>query len=295
MGVVSASAVRLDQSLRPLPRSGQVEEFSADAVGKRAACCEKICGTRCGTCGSRAVVRPIGHSSVSPVYLGKIAEGTLPWRNTSQAMSQYVYSMYRVGKIVPPKRQILKDISLSFLPGAKIGILGLNGAGKSTVLRIMAGVDTEIEGEAQALPGLSVGYLPQEPKLDPAKTVRETVEEGLGEIMAARKRLDEIYAAYGDPEADFNKLANEQAKLEAVLFSQDGDSLDQQLEIAADALRLPPGIPRSARSPAARSAASRSAACCSPSSICCCSTSRPTTSMPRASNGVRHARSLLPR
>jgi sulfate-transporting ATPase len=148
--------------------------------------------------------------------------------------------MFRVGKIVPPKRQILKDISLSFLPGAKIGILGLNGAGKSTVLRIMAGVDTEIEGEATAQPGLSIGYLPQEPKLDPAKTVRETVEEGLGEIMAARKRLEEIYAAYGDPEADFDKLANEQAKLEAVLFSQDGDSLDQQLEIAADALRLPP-------------------------------------------------------
>ena len=152
---------------------------------------------------------------------------------------QYVYSMFRVGKIVPPKRQILKDISLSFLPGAKIGILGLNGAGKSTVLRIMAGVDTEIEGDAQAMPNLTNGYLEQEPKLDPEKTVRESVEEGLSEQTAARKRLDEIYAAYGDSDADFDALANEQAALEAVLFAQ-GDDLEQQLEIAADALRLPP-------------------------------------------------------
>ena len=154
-------------------------------------------------------------------------------------MTQYVYTMHRVGKIVPPKRQILKDISLSFLPGAKIGILGLNGAGKSTVLRIMAGVDTEIDGDAIPMPNLTIGYLEQEPKLDPDKTVRETVEEALTEIMAARKRLDAIYAAYGEPDADFDKLAEEQAKLEAVLFAQ-GDDLDQQLEIAADALRLPP-------------------------------------------------------
>jgi sulfate-transporting ATPase len=147
--------------------------------------------------------------------------------------------MYRVGKTVPPKRQILKDISLSFLPGAKIGILGLNGAGKSTVLRIMAGVDTDIEGEAQAMPNLTIGYLEQEPKLDPDKTVREAVEEGLSEQTAARKRLDEVYAAYGEPDADFDALANEQAALEAVLFAQ-GDDLEQQLEIAADALRLPP-------------------------------------------------------
>ncbi len=154
-------------------------------------------------------------------------------------MTQYVYTMHRVGKIVPPKRQILKDISLSFLPGAKIGILGLNGAGKSTVLRIMAGVDTEIDGDAIPMPNLTIGYLEQEPKLDPDKTVRETVEESLTEIMAARKRLDEIYAAYGEPDADFDKLAEEQAKLEAVLFAQ-GDDLEQQLEIAADALRLPP-------------------------------------------------------
>jgi sulfate-transporting ATPase len=148
--------------------------------------------------------------------------------------------MYRVGKIVPPKRQILKDISLSFFPGAKIGVLGLNGAGKSTLLRIMAGLDTEFDGTAEAMPGISIGYLPQEPVLDPEKTVRETVEEGLGEILKARKRLEEVYAAYGDPDADFDKLADEQAKLEAVLASHDADSMDVQLEIAADALRLPP-------------------------------------------------------
>ncbi|MBC5800430.1 MAG: energy-dependent translational throttle protein EttA [Candidatus Eremiobacteraeota bacterium] len=148
--------------------------------------------------------------------------------------------MLRVGKVVPPKRQILKDISLGFLPGAKIGILGLNGAGKSTLLRIMAGVEREFDGDAVPMPGISIGYLEQEPKLDPDKTVRETVEEGLGDVLAARKRLDEIYAAYGDPGADFDALANEQAKLEAVLFAQDADNLEQQLEVAADALRLPP-------------------------------------------------------
>ena len=153
---------------------------------------------------------------------------------------QYVYTMNRVGKFVPPKRQILKDISLSFFPGAKIGILGTNGAGKSSLLRIMAGLDTEIDGEAKPMANLSIGYLEQEPKLDPDKTVRETVEEALAEVIGARKRLDEIYAAYGDPDADFDALANEQAKLEAVLFSQDGDGVEQQLEIAADALRLPP-------------------------------------------------------
>jgi sulfate-transporting ATPase len=152
----------------------------------------------------------------------------------------YVFTMQRVGKLVPPKRQILKDISLSFFPGAKIGILGLNGAGKSTLLRIMAGAETEFDGEAKPMAGLTIGYLEQEPKLDPAKTVRETVEEALGHIIAARKRLDEIYAAYGDPDADFDKLATEQAKLEAELFSQDGDAMEQQLEMAADALRLPP-------------------------------------------------------
>jgi len=155
-------------------------------------------------------------------------------------MSQYVYTMLRVGKMVPPKRQILKDISLSFFPGAKIGILGLNGAGKSSLLRIMAGVDTEFDGEAVPMPNLTLGYLEQEPRLDPEKTVRETVEEALGEVLAARKRLDEVYAAYGDADADFDALSNEQAKLEAILFSKDADALDQQLETAADALRLPP-------------------------------------------------------
>lgn len=148
--------------------------------------------------------------------------------------------MYRVGKVVPPKRQILKDISLSFFPGAKIGVLGLNGSGKSSLLRIMAGVDTEFDGTAEAMPGISIGYLPQEPVLDPEKTVRETVEEGLGEVMSARKRLEEVYAAYGDPDADFDKLADEQAKLEAILAANDADNLDLQLEVAADALRLPP-------------------------------------------------------
>jgi sulfate-transporting ATPase len=155
-------------------------------------------------------------------------------------VSQYVYSMHRVGKMVPPKRQILKDISLSFLPGAKIGVLGLNGAGKSTVLRIMAGVDTDIDGDAIPMPNITIGYLEQEPNLDPDKTVRETVEEALSALMATRTRLDEVYAAYGEPDADFDKLAEEQAKLEAILFAADGDELEQQLEIAADALRLPP-------------------------------------------------------
>ncbi|HEV3153417.1 MAG TPA: energy-dependent translational throttle protein EttA [Candidatus Baltobacteraceae bacterium] len=153
---------------------------------------------------------------------------------------EYVYTMNRVGKIVPPKRQILKDISLSFFPGAKIGILGLNGAGKSSLLRIMAGADTEIEGEAIPAPNLRIGYLPQEPQLDPEKTVRETVEEAFGSVLNARRRLEAIYAAYGEPDADFEKLAEDQAKLEAELFAQDADNLDQQLEMAADALRLPP-------------------------------------------------------
>jgi len=155
-------------------------------------------------------------------------------------VAEYVYSMYRVGKTVPPRRTILKDISLSFLPGAKIGILGLNGSGKSTVLRIMAGVDTDIEGEAKPMPNLSIGFLEQEPKLDPEKTVRATVEEGLSELMAVRKKLDDVYAAYGEPDADMEKLAEEQARLEAMLFSQDGDDLERQMEVAADALRLPP-------------------------------------------------------
>jgi len=158
-------------------------------------------------------------------------------------MAQYVYTMNRVGKIVPPKRQILRDISLSFFPGAKIGVLGLNGSGKSTLLKIMAGVDKEIEGEAIPLPNLNIGYLPQEPQLDPTHTVRQAVEEGLGAAMAAKKRLDEVYAAYAEPDADFDALAAEQAELEAVIAaaaSSGADDIEHQMEIAADALRLPP-------------------------------------------------------
>ncbi|HZY17942.1 MAG TPA: energy-dependent translational throttle protein EttA [Ramlibacter sp.] len=156
-------------------------------------------------------------------------------------MAQYVYTMNRVSKIVPPKRQILKDISLSFFPGAKIGVLGLNGSGKSTLLKIMAGIDNEIEGEATPMPGLKIGYLPQEPQLDPNQTVREAVEGGMGEVNAAKQRLEEVYAAYAEPDADFDKLAAEQAELEAIIAAAGAESdSDHQLEIAADALRLPP-------------------------------------------------------
>ena len=155
-------------------------------------------------------------------------------------MAQYVYTMNRVGKIVPPKREILKNISLSFFPGAKIGVLGLNGAGKSTLLKIMAGRDTEIEGEAYPMPGINIGYHEQEPVLDPSKTVREVVEEALGEVKSAQSRLDEVYAAYAEPDADFDALAAEQAKLESIIEAADAHNLDHQMDIAADALRLPP-------------------------------------------------------
>ncbi|MBD2779580.1 energy-dependent translational throttle protein EttA [Xenorhabdus szentirmaii] len=154
-------------------------------------------------------------------------------------MAQYVYSMHRVGKIVPPKRHILKNISLSFFPGAKIGVLGLNGAGKSTLLRIMAGIDKDIEGEARPQPGIKIGYLPQEPKLNLEHTVREAVEEAVSEVKNALTRLDEVYAAYAEPDADFDKLAKEQGALEAIIQSHDGHNLENQLERAADALRLP--------------------------------------------------------
>ncbi len=156
-------------------------------------------------------------------------------------MSQYVYSMLRVSKVVPPQKTIIKDISLSFFPGAKIGLLGLNGAGKSTVLRIMAGVDKEFEGEAVPMSGLKIGYLPQEPQLDPEKTVREEVESGLGEVAAAQKRLEEVYALYAEPDADFDALAEEQGRLEAIIAagSSTGGGAEHELEIAADALRLP--------------------------------------------------------
>ncbi len=155
-------------------------------------------------------------------------------------MAQYVFTMNRVGKIVPPKRHILKDISLSFFPGAKIGVLGLNGSGKSTLLKIMAGVDKDIEGEATPMPNLSIGYLPQEPQLDPQMTVRQSVEEGLGEVFEAQQKLDAVYAAYAEDGADFDALAAEQARLEAIIAASDGHTAEQQLEVAADALRLPP-------------------------------------------------------
>ena len=154
---------------------------------------------------------------------------------------QYVYSMLRVSKVVPPQKTIIKDISLSFFPGAKIGLLGLNGAGKSTVLRIMAGVDKEFEGEAVPMGGIKIGYLPQEPELDPEKTVREEVESGLGEVAVAQKRLEEVYAEYANPDADFDALAEEQGRLEAIIAagSSTGGGAEHELEIAADALRLP--------------------------------------------------------
>jgi sulfate-transporting ATPase len=155
-------------------------------------------------------------------------------------VANYVYTMNRVGKIVPPKRQILKDISLSFFPGAKIGVLGLNGSGKSTLLKIMAGIDTDIQGEARPMPGLNIGYLPQEPQLDPEKTVREEVESGLGEAFSAQAQLEAVYAAYAEPDADFDALAKEQERLESILAAADGGNLNLQLEMAADALRLPP-------------------------------------------------------
>ncbi len=155
-------------------------------------------------------------------------------------MAQYIYTMNRVSKVVPPKRTILEDISLSFFPGAKIGVLGLNGAGKSSLLRVMAGIDSEIEGEARPQPGIKVGYLPQEPQLDPEKDVRGNVEEAVKPVKDALERLDAVYAAYADPDADFDALAKEQGELEAVVQAADGHDLDRHLEIAADALRLPP-------------------------------------------------------
>lgn len=154
-------------------------------------------------------------------------------------MAQFVYTMHRVGKVVPPKRHILKNISLSFFPGAKIGVLGLNGAGKSTLLRIMAGIDTEIEGEARPQPGIKIGYLPQEPQLNPEHTVRESVEEAVAEVVNALKGLDEVYAKYAEPDADFDKLAAQQGKFEEIIQAHDGHNLNVQLERAADALRLP--------------------------------------------------------
>ena len=179
-----------------------------------------------------AIVARIAGAGIIDVLLHLLA----PRKNN---MAQYVFTMNRVGKIVPPKRQILKDISLSFFPGAKIGMLGLNGSGKSTLLKIMAGVDKEIEGEAIPMPGIKIGYLPQEPKLNDEDTVRQAVEGGMGDVLRAKNRLEEIYAAYAEPDADFDALAAEQGELEAIIASAGTDS-EHQLEIAADALRLPP-------------------------------------------------------
>ena len=184
------------------------------------------------------------NAPVSPNALSRIAHSSQGARRlsaiqTAPKMAQYVYTMNRVGKVVPPKREILRDISLSFFPGAKIGVLGLNGSGKSTLLRIMAGVDTEFNGEARAQTGINIGYLAQEPQLDPTKTVRGNVEEALSHVKDALTRLDEVYAAYAEPDADFDALAAEQAKLESIIQASDGHNLERTLEIAADALRLP--------------------------------------------------------
>src|SRR5690554_2857698 len=185
---------------------------------------------------------PVTHNPCFRLKYPSFACGSFRFPLTSDfrfSMSQYVFTMHRLGKVVPPKREILKDISLSFFLGAKIGVLGLNGAGKSTLLRIMAGVDKEFNGEARPMPGIKIGYLPQEPELDPNKNVREVVEEAVDEIKQAQARLDEVYAAYAEPDADFDALAAEQAKLEAILQAADGHNLERQLEVAADALRLP--------------------------------------------------------
>ncbi|MDX1353637.1 MAG: ATP-binding cassette domain-containing protein, partial [Thiomicrorhabdus sp.] len=154
-------------------------------------------------------------------------------------MAQFVYTMNRVGKVVPPNRHILKDISLSFFPGAKIGVLGLNGSGKSTLLKIMAGLDTDIVGEARPQPGIKIGYLPQEPQLDESKTVRGNIEEAVSEVKNALAELDAVYAAYAEPDADFDALAKKQAEIEDIIQAKDGHNIDRALEIAADALRLP--------------------------------------------------------
>ena len=177
-------------------------------------------------------------------------------------MAQYVMSMLRVSKVVPPKRQIIKDISLSFFPGAKIGLLGLNGAGKSTVLRIMAGAEKEFEGEVQWQPGISIGYLAQEPQLDPDQTVRQEVEAGMGEVMQAQQKLEEVYAAYAEPDADFDKLAEEQARLEAIIAAAGSDT-ETQLEIAPWAPSPPPARSRARNCPTTTSPTptQRSTAC----------------------------------
>jgi len=208
-------------------------------------------------------------------------------------MAQYVYTMNRVGKVVPPKREILRDISLSFFPGAKIGVLGLNGSGKSTLLRIMAGVDTEFNGEARAQAGINIGYLPQEPHLDPAKTVRGNVEEALSHIKDALTRLDAVYAAYAEPDADFDALAAEQAKLESILQASDGHNLDRTLEIAAEALRLPDW---DADVTKLSGGERRRVALCRLLQVptCCCWMSRPTIWMQSPSHGWNASSMISP-
>jgi sulfate-transporting ATPase len=194
-----------------------------------------------GLPGSLVVDRPgSAPQQASASRLPGIARVPFVSITSRSTMAQYVFTMNRVGKIVPPKRHILKDISLSFFPGAKIGVLGQNGSGKSTLLKIMAGLDHEIEGEATPMPNLKIGYLPQEPQLDASQTVREAVEQGIGGVLAAKKRLDEVYAEYAEPDADFDKLAAEQADLEAQIAAAGSENTDLQLELAADALRLPP-------------------------------------------------------
>jgi energy-coupling factor transporter ATP-binding protein EcfA2 len=199
-------------------------------------------------------------------------------------MAQYVYTMNRVGKIVPPKRVILKDISLSFFPGAKIGVLGLNGSGKTSLLRIMAGADLDFEGEAIPMPNMRIGYLPQEPQLDPTKTVREIVEEGMSAVLEAKIKLDAIYAAYAEPDADLSSSPPTRRNTKR--------SARPMAPIPTCRWKSPPtrfacrrGTRKSGRSPAVKRGASHCAACCSPSRTCCSSTSRPTISMPRAWNG----------
>jgi energy-dependent translational throttle protein EttA len=201
-------------------------------------------------------------------------------------MAQYVMSMLRVSKIVPPKRQIIKDISLSFFPGAKIGLLGLNGSGKSTVLKIMAGVEKEFEGEVQHLPNIKIGYLAQEPELTASNTVRQEVESGLGEVFEAQAKLEAVYAAYAEEGADFDALAEEQGRLEAIISAGAGDNLELQFEIAADALRLPEWDAIVGNLSVVKNAALLCANCCCLNRICCCSTSQPITWMLNPLNGL---------
>src|SRR6185312_1827379 len=233
----------------PAAARGTRRDAAVDAVPAEAGC------TQCGDHEIRSMGIPGLRSDISDFRLARSTwtlhnaqfrliagppRGSAPHDEQRESPVQYIYTMINVSKIVPPKREIIKDISLSFFPGAKIGLLGVNGAGKSTVLRIMAGVDPDFQGEARPAAGINIGYLAQEPQLDPDKTVREAVEEGMSHILDAQKRLDEIYAAYAEEGADFDALAAEQQKLENILAAGDAHTMEMQLEVAADALRLPP-------------------------------------------------------